>query len=269
MQSEAEMNTRMQHDEPGQGSPFSLHGQVALVTGASAGIGAALAIALGRAGADVACHGNTRAAEATAEAVRRTGREACSLSGDLADARAPEAVIRTTLERFGRIDILINNAGTIRRAPALDFSIEDWNAVLAVNLTSVFRLSQLAARGMLERGRGKIVNVASLLAFQGGINVPAYAASKGGVAQLTKALSNEWAARGVNVNAIAPGYIRTDNTLPLQNDATRNRQILERIPAGRWGEVEDLAGAVIFLSSRASDYVNGQVLAIDGGWLGR
>jgi 2-deoxy-D-gluconate 3-dehydrogenase len=265
----AEMNTRGQNDEPRQDSPFSLQGQVVLVTGASAGIGAALAIALGRAGADVACHGNTRAAETTAEAVQRTGREACSLSGDLADTRTPEALIRATIERFGRIDILINNAGTIRRAPSLDFSMEDWSAVLAVNLTSVFRLSQLAARGMLERGRGKIVNVASLLAFQGGVNVPAYAASKGGVAQLTKALSNEWAARGVNVNAIAPGYIRTDNTLPLQNDPNRNRQILERIPAGRWGEPEDLAGAAIFLSSRSSDYVNGQVLAIDGGWLGR
>jgi 2-deoxy-D-gluconate 3-dehydrogenase len=177
--------------------------------------------------------------------------------------------MQATLERFGRVDILINNAGIIRRAPAIDVSLESWDAVLAVNLTSVFRLSQLAARGMLERGRGKIVNVASLLSFQGGVTVPAYAASKGGVAQLTKALSNEWAAQGVNVNAIAPGYIRTDNTVALQNDATRNRQILERIPAGRWGEPEDLTGAVIFLSSRASDYVNGQVLAIDGGWLGR
>ena len=252
-----------------QDGPFSLQGQVALVTGASAGIGAALAIALARAGADVACHGNTRAAQATAEAVQREGQQACALHGDLADARTPEALIGATVERWGRIDILINNAGTIRRAPALETSLEDWNAVLAVNLTSVFRLSQLAARGMLERGRGKIVNVASLLAFQGGVNVPAYAASKGAVAQLTKALSNEWAARGVNVNAIAPGYVRTDNTVPLQNDPTRNRQILERIPAGRWGEPEDLAGAVIFLSSRASDYVHGQVLAIDGGWLGR
>jgi 2-dehydro-3-deoxy-D-gluconate 5-dehydrogenase len=263
------MNTRLPSDGPRQDSPFSLQGQVALVTGASAGIGAALAVALGRAGADVACHGNTRAAEATAELVRSEGRGACSLHGDLADVRTPAALIEATLERFGRIDILINNAGIIRRAPALDVSLEDWNEVLAVNLTSVFRLSQLAARGMIERGRGKIVNVASLLSFQGGITVPAYAASKGGLGQLTKALSNEWAAHGVNVNAIAPGYIRTDNTAALQNDATRNRQILERIPAGRWGEPKDLAGAVIFLSSRASDYVNGQVLAIDGGWLGR
>jgi 2-deoxy-D-gluconate 3-dehydrogenase len=262
------MNARA-GDQERQGGPFSLQNQVALVTGASAGIGAALAIALGRAGADVACHGNRRAAEATAELVRREGREACCLRGDLADARTPAALIEATLARFGRIDILINNAGIIRRAPALDVALEDWNEVLAVNLTSVFRLSQLAARGMIERGRGKIVNVASLLSFQGGITVPAYAASKGGLAQLTKALSNEWAAQGVNVNAIAPGYIRTDNTAALQKDATRTRQILERIPAGRWGEPEDLTGSVIFLSSRASDYVNGQVLAIDGGWLGR
>jgi 2-deoxy-D-gluconate 3-dehydrogenase len=252
-----------------EASPFSLSGQVALVTGASAGIGAALAVALARAGADVVCHGNTRAADETVERVRATGAEALSVAGDLADPETPERLVRASLERWGRIDILINNAGTIRRSPAVEFSIEDWNAVLAVNLTSVFRLSQLAGRGMLERGRGKIVNVASLLSFQGGVTVPAYAASKGGVAQLTKALSNEWAPRGVNVNAIAPGYIRTDNTAALQRDPTRNWQILERIPAGRWGEPEDLTGSVVFLSSRASDYVNGQILAVDGGWLGR
>lgn len=252
-----------------EGSSFSLFGQVAFVTGASAGIGAALALALARAGADVVCHGNTRAPDQTAERVRATGREALCVTGDLADPETPERLVRASLERWGRIDVLINNAGTIRRSPAVEFSMEDWNAVLAVNLTSVFRLSQLAGRGMLERGRGKIVNVASLLAFQGGVTVPAYAASKGGVAQLTKALSNEWAPRGVNVNAIAPGYIRTDNTAALQSDPTRNRQILERIPAGRWGEPEDLTGSVVFLSSRASDYVNGQIIAVDGGWLGR
>lgn len=246
-----------------------MSGRVALVTGASGGIGAALALALARAGADVVCHGNTRAPDKTAERVRATGREALAVMGDLADPETPERLVGASLERWGRIDILINNAGTIRRSPAAEFSIEDWNAVLAVNLTSVFRLSQLAGRGMLERGRGKIVNIASLLSFQGGVTVPAYAASKGGVAQLTKALSNEWAPRGLNVNAIAPGYIRTDNTAALQSDPTRNRQILERIPAGRWGEPEDLTGSVVFLSSRASDYVNGQVLAVDGGWLGR
>ncbi len=265
------MNAGMSGGAPQGGAehPFSLTGQVALVTGAAAGIGAALALALARAGADVACHGNTRGAEGTVDAVQATGHKALSLSGDLADPETPERLTRATLERFGRIDILINNAGMIRRAPAVEFSVEDWNTVLSVNLTSVFRLCQLAGRDMLERGRGKIVNVASLLSFQGGITVPAYAASKGGVAQLTKSLSNEWASRGVNVNAVAPGYIRTDNTAALQKDPNRNRQILERIPAGRWGEPEDLAGAVLFLSSRASDYVNGHVLAVDGGWLGR
>jgi 2-deoxy-D-gluconate 3-dehydrogenase len=173
------------------------------------------------------------------------------------------------VERFERLDMLINNAGTIRRAPAADYSEDAWEFVIEVNLSSVFRLSQLAGRHMIERGTGKIVNIASLLSFQGGITVPAYAASKGGVAQLTKALANEWAGRGVNVNAIAPGYMKTDNTAALRRDETRNRQIIERIPAGRWGEPMDLAGAAVFLSSAASDYVNGHVLVIDGGWMGR
>jgi 2-deoxy-D-gluconate 3-dehydrogenase len=174
-----------------------------------------------------------------------------------------------TLARFGRLDILINNAGTIRRTPAVDYSLEDWNAVIQINLTSIFSLSQLAGRQMIAQGRGKIVNIASLLSFQGGIGVPAYAASKGGVAQLTKALANEWAPKGINVNAIAPGYMRTDNTTALQKDETRNRQILERIPANRWGEPDDLTGAAVFLSSDASNYVNGHVLVVDGGWMGR
>ena len=157
----------------------------------------------------------------------------------------------------------------IRRSPAVDFSLEAWNEVIQVNLTSVFALSQLAGKFMLEQGRGKIINIASLLSFQGGITVPAYAASKGGVAQLTKALANEWAGKGVNVNAIAPGYMKTDNTTALQKDETRSRQILERIPAGKWGEPDDLAGAAVFLASAASDYVHGQVLVVDGGWMGR
>src|SRR4030095_8429886 len=159
------------------------------------------------------------------------------------------------------------NAGTIRRAPAVDYSEDDWDAVIEVNLSSVFRLSQQAGKEMIERGRGKIVNIASVLSFQGGIGVRAYAASKGGMAQLTKALANEWASKGVNVNAIAPGYMRTDNTLALQRDEARNRQILERIPAARWGNPADLAGAAVFLSSSASDYVHGHVLVVDGGWL--
>jgi len=192
--------------------------------------------------------------------------------GDLADKTIPRDLIAKTLEQFGRLDILINNAGTIRRTPAVDYSEEDWSAVIEVNLSSVFRLSQLAGRHMIERADkcgGKIVNIASLLSFQGGVTVPAYAASKGGVAQLTKALANEWAKHNVNVNAIAPGYMRTDTTAALQKDETRNRQILERIPAGRWGEPGDLAGAAVFLSSAASDYLHGHVLIVDGGWMGR
>ena len=241
-----------------------------MVTGASTGLGAAIAIALAEAGAQVACHGNTRSPESTCEQIKSSGGVAHAISGDLAQPETPTQLVAQTLERFGRIDILINNAGTIRRAPAADYSDEDWAAVIEVNLSSVFRLSKLAGKQMIERGSGgKIVNVASLLSFQGGITVPAYAASKGGVAQLTKALANEWAKHRINVNAIAPGYMRTTNTAALQADETRSRQILERIPTGRWGEPEDLAGAAVFLSSSASDYVNGHILVVDGGWLGR
>jgi 2-deoxy-D-gluconate 3-dehydrogenase len=248
---------------------FRLEGKAALVTGASAGLGAAVATALAEAGADVACHGNSRSPAATCEAVGRAGRRALAVVGDLSDKDAPRRLVEQTLNEFGRLDILVNNAGIIRRSPSVEYSEEDWTAVIEVNLNAVFRLSQLAGRHMVERGSGKIVNVASLLSFQGGLTVPAYAASKGGVAQLTKALANEWASKGVNVNAIAPGYMRTDNTAALQKDETRNRQILERIPAGRWGVPEDLAGAAVFLASPASDYVNGHVLVVDGGWLGR
>ncbi|HEX8149566.1 MAG TPA: 2-dehydro-3-deoxy-D-gluconate 5-dehydrogenase KduD [Pyrinomonadaceae bacterium] len=248
---------------------FRLDGKAALVTGASAGLGAAVATALAEAGADVACHGNSRSPEATCGAVSAAGRRALAVVGDLSDKEAPRRLVEQTLGEFGRLDILVNNAGIIRRSPSVEYSEEDWAAVIEVNLSAVFRLSQLAGRHMVERGSGKIVNVASLLSFQGGVTVPAYAASKGGVAQLTKALANEWASRGVNVNAIAPGYMRTDNTAALQKDETRNRQILERIPAGRWGEPKDLAGAAVFLASPASDYVNGHVLVVDGGWMGR
>jgi 2-deoxy-D-gluconate 3-dehydrogenase len=248
---------------------FKLDGRVALVTGASAGLGQAIAIALAEAGADVACHGNSRSPEATCDEVSLTGRAALPVIGDLAKTETPAELIEATVKRFGRLDILVNNAGTIRRAPAVDYSEADWATVIQVNLSAVFRLSQLAGRQMISQGQGKIVNIASLLSFQGGITVPAYAASKGGVAQLTKALSNEWAGKGINVNAIAPGYMRTDNTKALQADETRNRQILERIPAGRWGEPSDLAGAAVFLASPASDYINGEVLVVDGGWMGR
>jgi 2-dehydro-3-deoxy-D-gluconate 5-dehydrogenase len=248
---------------------FKLDGRVALVTGSSAGLGQAIAIALAEAGAAVACHGNTRSPDATCEVISKLGRTVLSVTGDLAKTETPAELTTKVIEKFGRLDILVNNAGTIRRAPAVDYSAEDWNTVIQVNLSAVFRLAQLAGRQMLEQGSGKIINIASLLSFQGGITVPAYAASKGGVAQLTKALANEWAGKGINVNAIAPGYMRTDNTKALQQDETRNRQILERIPAGRWGEPSDLGGAAVFLASPASDYVNGEVIVVDGGWMGR
>ncbi|HXT62975.1 MAG TPA: 2-dehydro-3-deoxy-D-gluconate 5-dehydrogenase KduD [Pyrinomonadaceae bacterium] len=248
---------------------FKLDGKVALVTGAAAGLGQAVAVALAEAGADVVCHGNTRSPEATCDAIDQLGRRTFAVTGDLARPETPRTLFAATLEKFGRLDILVNNAGTIRRASAVDYSEEDWQTVIEVNLSAVFRLSQLGGRQMIAQGMGKIVNIASLLSFQGGITVPAYAASKGGVAQLTKALANEWAGKGINVNAIAPGYMRTDNTKALQADETRNRQILERIPAGRWGEPSDVAGAAVFLASSASDYVNGHVLVVDGGWMGR
>ena len=249
---------------------FRLDNRIALVTGSSAGLGAAIAIALAEAGAHVTCHGNTRSPDSTCKKIKSAGGVAHPVTGDLGKQATAHILVEETLSRFGRLDILVNNAGTIRRAPALVYTEEDWAAVIEVNLSSVFRLSQLAGRHMIESERGgKIINIASLLSFQGGITVPAYAASKGGVAQLTKALANEWAKHKINVNAIAPGYMRTTNTAALQADETRNRQILERIPAGRWGEPEDLAGAAVFLSSPASDYVNGHVLVVDGGWLGR
>ena len=249
---------------------FKLDNRIALVTGAATGLGAAIAIALAEAGADVACHGNARSPEATCKTITDIGRAAFAVTGDLSQPQTANELFQKTISRFGRIDILINNAGTIRRAPAVDYSDDDWATVIEVNLSSVFRLSRIVGKQMIENERGgKIVNIASLLSFQGGITVPAYAASKGGVAQLTKALANEWAKHNVNVNAIAPGYMRTTNTAALQADETRNRQILERIPAGRWGEPEDVAGAAVFLSSPASDYVNGHLLVVDGGWMGR
>ena len=249
---------------------FKLNNRVALVTGAATGLGEAIAVALAEAGAKVVCHGNSRSPEQTVKEIETAGGVAHSVTGDLSQQKTPQHLISETLNRFGQIDILVNNAGTIRRSPAVSYSEEDWSTVIEVNLSSVFRLSQLAGRQMIETERGgKIVNIASLLSFQGGITVPAYAASKGGVAQLTKALANEWAKFNINVNAIAPGYMRTTNTAALQADETRNRQILERIPAGRWGEASDVAGAAVFLSSPASDYVNGHLLVVDGGWMGR
>lgn len=248
---------------------FKLDGKTALVTGASVGLGAAIAAALAEAGADVICHGNSRSAEDTCRKVKQLGRRAIAVHADLGRQGGAEEVFANAME-YQPVDILVNNAGTIRRAPATDYTGEDWTTVLQVNLNSVFKLCQLMGRFLLNAGRpGKIINIASLLAFQGGITVPAYAASKGAVAQLTKALANEWASHGINVNAIAPGYMRTANTKALQQNETRNRQIVERIPAARWGEPEDLGGAAVFLASAASDYMHGHVLVVDGGWMGR
>jgi 2-deoxy-D-gluconate 3-dehydrogenase len=249
---------------------FQLNGKNALVTGSQRGLGAAIAVALAKAGANVGCHGRGPNPGATCDEVRAAGRKTFYFSADLADSNSCSGLIEKTISEFGSIDILVNNAGMIRRAPATEYPAEFWNELIAVNLTAVFHLSQLAARHMIERDRGgKILNIASLLSFQGGILVPAYAAAKGGVAQLTKALANEWAAKGINVNAIAPGYMTTDITVALRNDLVRSRQILDRIPAARWGEPGDIAGAAIFLCSSASDYVHGHVLAVDGGWLAR
>lgn len=249
---------------------FKLDGKTALVTGASSGLGQAIAIALAQAGADVGVHARSEEKAAqTIGAIGALGRKAVALVGDLADKQTPARIVDEMVGAFGRIDILINNAGMIRRSPAVDFSEEGWAEVIEVNLTSIFRLSQAAGRAMIAQGGGKIVNIASLLSFQGGITVPAYTASKSGVAGLTKALANEWARHNINVNAIAPGYMATANTAALQADETRNRQILERIPAGRWGKSDDLAGAAVFLSSAASDYMQGHILVVDGGWMAR
>lgn len=249
---------------------FKLDGKIALVTGASSGLGQAIAVALAEAGADVACHCHAEGrADNTRAEIEKLGRRTISVAGDMADKETPKQIVDEVVAEFGRIDILINNAGTIRRTPAVDYSEEDWATVIEVNLSSVFRMSQAAGRYMTEQGSGKIVNIASLLSFQGGITVPAYTASKSGVAGLTKALANEWAKHKVNVNAIAPGYMMTKNADALRADETRNRQILERIPAGRWGTPEDVAGAAVFLSSAASDYLQGHVLVVDGGWMAR
>jgi 2-deoxy-D-gluconate 3-dehydrogenase len=247
---------------------FDLTGKVAIVTGANTGIGEAIAVALANAGADVACVGRTPA-EGTVQQIRALGRRAEIVSADLSTIKPVRRIVDETLEKLGGLDILINNAGIIRRADAVDFSEADWDAVVDTNLKSVFFLCQAAGRHMITNGGGKIVNIASMLTFQGGIRVPSYTASKSGIGGLTKLLANEWGSKGINVNAIAPGYIATNNTAALQADANRNRSILERLPAGRWGDASDLGGAAVFLSSRAADYVQGHILAVDGGWLAR
>lgn len=250
---------------------FDLTGRLAVVTGARRGIGLAMAVALAGAGADII--GISAGAEpdggAPGRAVRGLGREFTSIRADLSRPEQVTALAGRLRGHPRPVDILVNNAGTIRRAPAVRHSLSDWADVLQVNLTAPFALAQAVGGGMLERGRGKIIFTASLLSFQGGINVPGYTAAKSGLAGLTRALANEWAARGVNVNAIAPGYIATDNTQALREDEARSTAILDRIPAGRWGEAGDVAGATVFLASAAADYVHGVVLPIDGGWLGR
>jgi len=250
-------------------SSFRLDGQVAIVTGASRGLGAAMAIGLAEAGADVAlvARGNMRETE---RAVQALGRRALTINADLADRTTPDAIIEAVLAEFGRVDILVNNAGIIRRAPVLDYNDEDWDAVIDVNLRSAFALSRRFARELVARkSGGKIINIASMLSFQGGIRVAAYTAAKSGLLGLTRALANELAPIGINVNAIAPGYMATDNTQALRDDPTRSREILARIPAGRWGTPDDLKGAVVFLASPAAEYVHGTTLAVDGGWLSR
>ena len=248
-------------------SGFDLSGRRAVVTGANTGIGQAIAVALAEAGADIVAVGRSDPAE-TAARVEGAGRRFASVTADLSTLEPVERVVREA-QAGGPVDILINNAGTIRRADSIDFTEADWDAVIDTNLKGVFFLTQAFARPMLERGRGKVVNVASLLSFQGGVRVPSYTAAKSGLAGLTRILANEWAAKGVNVNAIAPGYVETNNTEALRADPDRSRSILERIPAGRWATPADIAGAAVFLASPAADYVHGVVLPVDGGWLAR
>lgn len=247
---------------------FSLQGQVALFTGGGRGLGKAMVEGLAKAGADVAVVGRHAQADVI-EAIEATGRRGKFYEFDLANLDGiPDLVARVKAD-FGRIDILVNNAGVQSRHPAAEFPRKDWNFVIDVNMNAVFILCQEAGKVMLAQGRGKIVNVTSLLAFQGGLTIPAYAASKGAVAQFSKTLANEWASKGININCIAPGYMDTEMNTALKADATRSRQIMERIPAGRWGKPEDMVGAVVYLASPASDYVNGATIVIDGGWLGR
>ncbi|ALP67346.1 2-dehydro-3-deoxy-D-gluconate 5-dehydrogenase KduD [Paraburkholderia caribensis] len=249
--------------------PFDLSGKVALVTGSNTGLGAGMARALAAAGCDIV--GVSRSDDSdTAQQVKALGRRYVGVSADLSDIAPVDDIVRAALEACGRIDVLVNNAGIIRRADALTFSEDDWDAVMNVNLKSAFFLAQAVARHYVEREqRGKIINVASMLSFQGGIRVASYTSSKSGMLGLTRLLANEWAARGINVNAIAPGYMATSNTAALRDDEQRNSEIVARIPAGRWGTPDDLAGPVVFLASPASDYVHGHTLAVDGGWLAR
>ncbi len=250
-------------------NPFSLEGKVALVTGANTGIGQGIAIALAAAGADIAAAGRSEPTE-TQKAVEALGRKFLSIKADFGSTEPVQRVVDETVAAFGKVDILVNNAGIIRRADSIEFSEADWDAVMDTNLKVVFFLTQAFAKQALAQGTGaKVINIASLLSFQGGIRVPSYTAAKSGLAGLTKILANEWATKGINVNAIAPGYFDTNNTEALRADQDRNAAILARIPAARWGRPEDIGGAAVFLASSAADYVQGITLPVDGGWLAR
>lgn len=249
---------------------FKLNGKVALVTGAAQGLGQGMALAFAEAGADIASLDRI-GCEDTCEAVRALGRQYYESVVDLRETSVESLnhVVAKVVKELGRIDILVNNAGTIRRTPAIDFSEADWDDVLQINLKAAFFLAQAVGRVMMSQGSGKIINIASMLSFQGGINIPSYTAAKSGIAGITRALANEWAKYNINVNAIAPGYMATDNTAALRADPTRSTSILERIPAGRWGTPDDLKGVVVFLAASASDYLNGAIIPVDGGWLAR
>lgn len=247
---------------------FDLTGKIALITGGSTGLGQGIALGLAGAGANIAVAGVSVASETGAK-VAALGREFIDIRADLSTIEPIERVIDAVIEKYGRIDILVNNSGLIRRADATEFTEKDWDDVMNVNVKSAFFMAQAAGKKMIAQGSGKIINIASMLSFQGGIRVPSYTASKSAIAGITKLLANEWAAKGLNINAIAPGYMATDNTAPLRADDARSADILARIPAARWGLPSDMAGAAVFLASRASDYLNGAIIPVDGGWLAR
>ncbi len=249
-------------------NPFSLTGKTAIVTGANVGLGQAIALALAEAGADIVST-SRRPGEETGAKVKALNRRFLSIEADLSSTAPIAGIVERTISEFGKVDILVNNAGIIRRNDCIDFSEEDWDIVIDTNLKSAFFLAQAVGRHMIGQAHGKIINIASMLSFQGGIRVPSYTASKSGLAGVTRLLACEWAAKGVNVNAIAPGYMSTDNTEALRADPNRNAQILDRIPAGRWGDARDIGGAAVFLASAASDYVHGAIIPVDGGWLAR
>jgi 2-deoxy-D-gluconate 3-dehydrogenase len=248
---------------------FRLDGKVAIVTGGNTGLGQAYAVALAKAGADLVIPTHGREWDETRKLIENEGRQVVFIQGDLTNKEDRKNIVKLTIQVYGKIDILVNNAGTIRRAPLLEYKEEDWNAVMDINLNALYFLSQEVAKIMVEQGSGKIINIASMLSFQGGKFVPPYTASKHGVAGITKAFANELACKNIQINAIAPGYIKTANTAPIRADKERNAEIQGRIPADRWAEPFDLMGAIVFLASKASDYVNGHILAVDGGWLVR